>query len=462
MKKSLLPVVCSMVLLLLAANAFSQQTTNPQSDKVVIIHKMTNDDGTTIVKKKRIDKGQDVETYLDAMELKGEGKNLELMIITDEEKQVNNDDPETIIYIRKAKSSDEVKSCDKMVKDFETLHITMPGELEQELFMHNIDRSRLALVDGEKKAFLGVYSESSEQGVLIEDIVSGSAAEAAGLKSGDIMTSLDGSFIKTSDELRNELVKYQPGNEVVITYLRNGQPAEVTVKLTEKKQERLHSYTFTYNYTSPKVERDPCKVFIGVYVGSFGNDEGVGVSGIIPGWPAEAAGLKAGDRIIAIDGIPVNSFAELTTERNKHKPGEYFLITYLRDGMPEEVRARFKECPTQQPATEPMKEEQAEYAQELPQPLELNDNSLELKELTAYPNPTFGGLNVQFKGEAVPTSVRITDVNGKVLHQETLNRFDGFYNKNLDISHGTPGTVMLSIQQGEKVVTKPVILLNRA
>ena len=164
--------------------------------------------------------------------------------------------------------------------------------------------------------------------------------------------------------------------------------------------------------------------------------------------------MLEGDRVISLDGVPVNSHNELVTERDKHKPGERFTLGILRDGKEIKIKARFKSCPTD----ETVVEEQVVEQPNLPQ----FNNNLELEELTAYPNPTYGELNVQFKGEAVPTSVTITDINGKQIFNESLQNFDGNYNRQVDVSNGAPGTLLITIRQNGKVLTTPAVLLTRA
>ena len=444
MKRFLLSSICSFALLLFAGNTqlvAQQEAPAKENGNVVVIQKIKHDDGTVTIKKKSIEKGQEVQTYLDELNLQGASGKSEIVIMTDGESDHVNFDGETIMYLRKGKSSNGGK--DDVLKELDEIRITMP----QQDFMHHSKRV-------EKKTFLGVYPQTGDEGVLITGVVGGSGADDAGLQANDVLTAINGNTIRSNGDLSSELAKYEPGNEVKITYLRDGSILETNAKLTANKS-NSNNYSFTW-----KEERDPCKVFFGVYVGSYGEGlEGVGVSGIVEGdeWPAEKAGLQRGDRIIAIDAIPVNNHRELVTERDKHKSGQAFTFTILRDGYPMDIDAQFKECPNQ-PAVEKVT---GEVIPEM-QPVELIDNTLELEELNAYPNPTFGLLNVKFSGEAVPTKLMITDVNGKVVHQENLPNFDGYYNRELDISSGTPGTLMLSIRQGEKVVTTPLVLLNRA
>ncbi|MBI5915703.1 MAG: PDZ domain-containing protein [Bacteroidetes bacterium] len=446
MKRHFLSPVCMLAMLVFAGQSMlqAQGTTTPapqSSSNIIVIQKVKNDDGTVTIKKKSIQKGQDAETYIEALDLENAGeKNVEVTIFTDNEPQQITTDGETIMMIRQGNHKTEFKwNGDEGMPG-------LPG-------LHNGQFALIGDEFDEKKAFLGVYPESNENGgVLLTGIVSGTGAEAAGLKAGDVLTAIDGENLIAQNDLTAQLAKRQPGDVVNITYLRDGQSLTTTAELTGRKAEK-----FAYWYSE---ERDPCEVFIGVQIGSWGDAEkGVGVSGIIPGWPAEAAGLQAGDRITALDGVPVNTHNELVIERDKHKSGEFFTINYLRNGQPGEVEAQFKVCPKDEVAP-PVVEEQVV---ETPKPaVQLIDNTLQLQELNAYPNPTLGDLNVTFRGEAMPTTVTITDVNGKVVHNESLPNFDGYYNRDLNVSKGAPGTLLLTIRQDGKVVTTPVILLNRA
>ena len=438
---------CTLTALLLSTLLTAQHT--PANGNMVIIQKTMNDDGTFSVKKKAIQKGQDIHTYLEAFGLDKAGElNSEVTLImdTEDEKAVSETGEETVLMIRKGNNKTEIKWGSES---------DMPDEEITQNFMMGKTRMKVMEKEDPNKAFLGVYPASGENGVLISDIVSGAGAEAAGLQAGDLMTAINNESIRTNDDLNRALSNYAAGDVVIVSYLRDGQSLTAQAKLSAKK---VTSYVYTERHHYYRPERNPCDVFIGVYVSSYGhNREGVGVTGIIPGTPGEAAGLLAGDQIIAIDGIPVSNHDELLTERDKHKAGDFFTISYLRNDEPFEVKAQFKACPDQQP--EQVTEE--EVLPELP-PVELIDNSLQLEEFAAYPNPTYGQLNVRFRGEALPTTVMITDVNGKVVHQESLPNFDGSYNRQLDISSGTPGTLLLTVRQEGQVLTTPVVLLNRA
>ena len=54
--------------------------------------------------------------------------------------------------------------------------------------------------------------------------------------------------------------------------------------------------------------------------------------GVSPGGPAQRAGLRGGDVIVAVDGVRVTSADELIVAIRRHVPGQRLTVTYLRDG----------------------------------------------------------------------------------------------------------------------------------
>lgn len=70
------------------------------------------------------------------------------------------------------------------------------------------------------------------------------------------------------------------------------------------------------------------------YLGVQGDEaaRGCEIRAVRPGFPAEAAGLRIGDVIIALDGARVRNIADLAALVRSHDVGDTVIIEFLRDG----------------------------------------------------------------------------------------------------------------------------------
>ncbi len=317
------------------------------------------------------------------------------------------------------------------------------------------------------KVFIGVGTSSVSGGLKVDYTVDNTPATESGIQAGDVLLALDGVPLSTQTELVYERNKHQPGDAFTMTILRDGREMKIDARFKECSEEektearlmvyRSHARTFSHT-----VERDPCAVFIGVYTSDRALDgQGVRISGVIDNTPAQESSLQPGDVILALDGRPVNTQRELLAERNKHQPGDLFRLTVVRDGARLDIDAIFKSCQKESDNKVAVKETVQMNSEETPAP-DREDATLRLESLELYPNPTFGPVNVQFEGDAVPTVVRITDMSGRAVYTNELPQFGGFFSEQINLFGKTPGNYVLTVQQGDKILTKPVVLMPRA
>ncbi len=78
---------------------------------------------------------------------------------------------------------------------------------------------------------------------------------------------------------------------------------------------------------------DPAPGARRAWVGFYpqGHEGGVAISGVVPGGPAEKAGLQRGDLVLSVDGQPVSSLRELYCALWRKGPGEPLGMQILRD-----------------------------------------------------------------------------------------------------------------------------------
>ena len=57
-------------------------------------------------------------------------------------------------------------------------------------------------------------------GVYVQGLTAGSAGAAAGLKTGDIITQINGMAVNTSSQLQEQVARFRPGDKIKVSYLR--------------------------------------------------------------------------------------------------------------------------------------------------------------------------------------------------------------------------------------------------
>jgi hypothetical protein len=408
---------------------------------ITVIKTVTHEDGTVTTVKKRLSGDEDPEAYLETLAEDEGAVSVDIQVVMGEEPSGEADD-EPVLFFRRANSDDENE-------EIEEVRIFMNGDagdftkVIEERIRGPHPNSRTKKVKA-VKAFLGIYPGSTDDnaGVAVRGVVDRTGAQAGGIQKGDVIQSIAGYATNGTYGLSGVLQKLEPGQQVEVQVLRDGQPQALSVVLGEKE----------YMRTVLNEDREPCDVFIGVYVGGTGaNGEGVQVTNIIGGTPAEEYGVQPGDIILAMDGVKVNGNAELLKERDKHEPGEEFMLTINRGGMVKDLGAKFYLC-------ERVEEEAPAIVEEA---MDVPESTLELGNYRAFPNPSYGLIRVQFAAEEAPVSVQITDVSGRVVYQQQLNQFDGYFDEEIDLSGATPGNLFLTIQQDGKLTTKQLLLINR-
>ncbi|MEP0775009.1 MAG: RIP metalloprotease RseP [Acidobacteriota bacterium] len=131
----------------------------------------------------------------------------------------------------------------------------------------------------------------------------GSPAAAAGLTPGDVVLAVDGRPIATWRQLEQATVA-AANRPLKVTFRRDGATREVT--LTPRSETR---YELGYAGLAPPLPAQ--------------------VEGVLPGSPAQKAGLAAGDIIVAVDGHPVEHFYHLV-KLISERPGRQVTITVQR------------------------------------------------------------------------------------------------------------------------------------
>jgi regulator of sigma E protease len=145
----------------------------------------------------------------------------------------------------------------------------------------------------------------------VEALVPTSPAAIAGMEVGDQVIAVNGKDISTKTELLDAVAKSK-GQPIQIEVRREGRTKPLTVTPIPAPE-------------APPAGEDPYYT-IGV------EETPPLVTSVTPGYPAAAAGLQAGDRVVGIDGEVIYTWAQMTTQVKEH-PGKPLRLEVLRDGQ---------------------------------------------------------------------------------------------------------------------------------
>ena len=201
-----------------------------------------------------------------------------------------------------------------------------------------------------------------------------------------------------------------------------------------------------------KKKESEAKAFIGVKLEVSKGLDAAKIESIIPASSAEKTGLQQGDIITQIDGLFVHSPCDLNAIISEYYPGDRIKITYIREEHQEEkeliLGARLSSTITWVPCCEPEKPTITTQT--------TDDSSTSLH---IAPNPNEGFFQLTFELEAdQAVIIRMTDNTGRAIYQETINKFNGFYHKEIDVSKAAAGLYYLNVIQKNKVISKKVVL----
>lgn len=133
------------------------------------------------------------------------------------------------------------------------------------------------------------------------------------------------------------------------------------------------------------------------------------------------------------------------------------LVNLMPKWIPGKQRGRVVDVQFMLPIRFKLSEEDKQQAT-APANVKLPENTLQLQNFKASPNPTNGILNLSFRGERKPTLVKVFDLQGKELQSFNIQNFDGTFNEQLDLSNIPKGTLIINVLQGEKTYSEKVIL----
>jgi Do/DeqQ family serine protease len=169
------------------------------------------------------------------------------------------------------------------------------------------------------------FGLTESSGALVAGVAQGSAAERAGVKTGDIITSINGVAMKDAGELRNTIGMLRVGDKVEIGLLRDGKPRKVTALIAERSELETANAV------------DINKGLDGAELGDAPDAGGVLVKTVQDGSPASQNGLRANDLIVGVGRTPV---ANTKTFKEAAKNANVLVLSVRRGSVAQLIQIR--------------------------------------------------------------------------------------------------------------------------
>jgi serine protease Do len=167
-----------------------------------------------------------------------------------------------------------------------------------------------------------------KNGVLVQEVQSGGPADKAGLKPGDIITTIDGRMVKDGDDLVNEIASRKPGSTVRLGFMRDGKQDDTTVTIGDRDKV-FADMTGQQTPESPESSGDPGETKLGVVVRDISpalagklHISGVEIESVRTGSFGDLQGLSPGLVITRVNKQPTGTREQFDAVASKLKTGD--------------------------------------------------------------------------------------------------------------------------------------------
>ena len=207
--------------------------------------------------------------------------------------------------------------------------------MEQLLTEGKVRRGRLGVgIQPLTETLAEKFKAKDIKGVLVNQVMEDSAAEKAGIKSEDIIISINGEATEDPNSLRNKVAGTKPGTEIKLTILRDGEEKEVSVTLDEFEVAGNTPTDLKDGNDSEKMEQNkklglslqPVTPEIAKQLELNSDSKGLVVTQIAPNGAVAEAGIQRGDVILGINRQEVNSLNDVQSAIEKSGDNPILLL----------------------------------------------------------------------------------------------------------------------------------------
>ena len=217
---------------------------------------------------------------------------------------------------------------------YQGIGFAMPSNTVVEIYndlispSHKVTRGSIGIEFSEKLpgAVNRVYG--FKNGVLVQKVKPDGPADKAGIKVGDIITTIDGRQIKDGDDLVNEIASRRPGSTIRLGYVRDGKQADTTITIGDREKV-FAELSGMQSENNPGEKGDAGETKLGIVVRDAPpattakvHMQGVVVQSVRAGSFGDLQGLEPGMVIVRINKLSTATKDQYDSVVSKLKPGD--------------------------------------------------------------------------------------------------------------------------------------------
>ena len=185
-----------------------------------------------------------------------------------------------------------------------------------------------AFLESDKGKSIGIKEQG---GIYVGEVYPGSAAEAAGIKTGDIITEINGVKIEGSAQVSEEIAKHRPNDKITVSVKRGSDVKQIEVVLRNKTgntdvitKDQVSAYD-ALNGEFAEVSEKALK--------SLKIKGGAVVTGVHEGGLLDKAGIRRGSVITRINNSTISSVNDLNRITSAIESIEWINLDGTRDRL---------------------------------------------------------------------------------------------------------------------------------
>ena len=178
------------------------------------------------------------------------------------------------------------------------------------------------------------FAVKKAEGALVTQVEPNSPGAKAGLKTGDVITGLDGQAVSDAGELQVQVGQKRPGTKVELEVMREGKSMKIPVTLEAMAGRDNEEQSGNVDHGKPRwgLGLEDLTPEVRGELQAPTSIHGAVVGNVQPGSPADEAGLQRGDIILEVNRHPVQSAADAARELGKIDKGQEALVLVWSNG----------------------------------------------------------------------------------------------------------------------------------